>query len=227
MAEACRAGIDTGFATLDYTPAAVLGVVQGITELLPISSTAHMRIVPHVFGWQDPGSAFSAAMQLAALFAVVSFFWADISSLAVSSVQATLKRQFDHPAFRFVFGVGLATLPIGVVGLSMSKWLNACETSLRSLPVIGASCVVMALLMAWAEIRSRHERSLASFRMLDLILVGIVQVGALIPGVFYINGGFVLGLQTRGCGASVFSVGTSGHYSCGFERDLGAHPCGA
>ena len=64
MAEACSAGIDTGFATLDYTQAALLGVVQGVTELLPISSTAHMRIVPHLFGWQDPGSAFSAAMQL-------------------------------------------------------------------------------------------------------------------------------------------------------------------
>jgi len=183
MAEACRAGIDTGFATLDYTQAALLGVVQGVTELLPISSTAHMRIVPHLFGWQDPGSAFSAAMQLAALAAVVSFFWRDISSLAVSSVQATLKRQFDHPSFRFVFGVGLATLPIGIVGLLMSKWLNACDTSLRSLPVIGASCVLMAVLMGLAELNSRHERDLASFSYRDLMLVGLAQVGALIPGV--------------------------------------------
>ena len=183
MAEACSAGIDTGFATLDYTQAALLGVVQGVTELLPISSTAHMRIVPHLFGWQDPGSAFSAAMQLAALAAVVSFFWADISSLAVSSVQATLKRQFDHPAFRFVFGVGLATLPIGIVGLLMSKWLNACETSLRSLPVIGASCVLMAVLMGLAELNSRHDRELSTFTYKDLMLVGLAQVGALIPGV--------------------------------------------
>ena len=183
MAEACSAGIDTGFATLDYTQAAILGVVQGVTELLPISSTAHMRIVPHLFGWQDPGSAFSAAMQLAALAAVVSFFWRDISSLAVSSVQATLKRQFDHPAFRFVFGVGLATLPIGIVGILMSKWLNSCETSLRSLPVIGASCVLMAVLMGLAELNSRHDRDLSSFSYRDLLLVGLAQVGALIPGV--------------------------------------------
>ena len=183
MAGACSAGIDTGFATLDYTQAAVLGVVQGITELLPISSTAHMRIVPHLFGWQDPGSAFSAAMQLAALAAVVSFFWRDISSLAVSSVQATWQRQFDHPSFRFVFGIGLATLPIGIVGLAMSKWLNACETSLRSLPVIGASCILMAVLMGLAELRSRHDRDLATFTYKDLLLVGLAQVGALIPGV--------------------------------------------
>ena len=70
MAEVCTQGVDTGFVTLGYAKVAVLGVVQGITELLPISSTAHMRLVPSLLGWQDPGSAFSAAMQLAALAAV-------------------------------------------------------------------------------------------------------------------------------------------------------------
>ena len=66
MAEACTQGIDTGFVALGYAKVAVLGVVQGITELLPISSTAHMRIVPAALGWPDPGSAFSAAMDLKA-----------------------------------------------------------------------------------------------------------------------------------------------------------------
>ena len=67
MATACTNGLDTGFVDLGYMKVAALGVVQGITELLPISSTAHMRIVPALLGWKDPGSAFSAAMQLAAL----------------------------------------------------------------------------------------------------------------------------------------------------------------
>lgn len=80
---------------------AALGVVQGITELLPISSTAHMRIVPALLGWQDPGSAFSAAMQLAALAAVVSYFWSDVRALATGSVRAVLARRFDDPYFRF------------------------------------------------------------------------------------------------------------------------------
>ena len=70
-AEVCTQGLDTGFVSLGYAKVAVLGVVQGITELLPISSTAHMRIVPAFLGWRDPGSAFSAAMQLAALAAVI------------------------------------------------------------------------------------------------------------------------------------------------------------
>src|SRR5271155_3543681 len=81
MATACTKGIDTGFVALGYAKVAVLGVVQGITELMPISSTAHMRIVPALFGWQDPGSAFSAAIQLAALAGGMSYFWRDVWGL--------------------------------------------------------------------------------------------------------------------------------------------------
>ena len=91
MVEVCTRVVDTGFVTLGYAKVAVLGVVQGITELLPISSTAHMRLVPAVLGWQDPGSAFSAAMQLAALAAVVSYFWTDVRGLATNSVQAIMR----------------------------------------------------------------------------------------------------------------------------------------
>ena len=79
MATARTEGVDTGFVALGYAKVGVLGVVQGVTELLPISSTAHMRIVPALLGWQDPGSAFSAAMQLAALAAVISYFWRDVA----------------------------------------------------------------------------------------------------------------------------------------------------
>jgi undecaprenyl-diphosphatase len=84
MADVCVQGLDTGFVALGYSKVAALGVIQGITELLPISSTAHMRIVPALLGWQDPGSAFSAAMQLAAMAAVISYLglrgieWVDL-----------------------------------------------------------------------------------------------------------------------------------------------------
>lgn len=74
MAQVCTAGVDTGFVALGPVKSAFLGVVQGITELMPISSTAHMRIVPALLGWRDPGSAYSAAMQLAALAAVLTYF---------------------------------------------------------------------------------------------------------------------------------------------------------
>src|ERR1700710_89185 len=94
MAGGCTEGPDTGFVSLGYAKVAFLGVVQGITELLPISSTAHMRIVPALLGWQDPGSAFSAAMQLAALAAVVSYFWADVRGLTAGTLAAIKRRDF-------------------------------------------------------------------------------------------------------------------------------------
>src|ERR1700730_7919202 len=101
MANACTNGIDTGFVALGYAKVAVLGVVQGITELMPISSTAHMRIVPALFGWQDPGSAFSAAMQLAALAAVISYFWGDVRALTLNSIAALARGQFEDRYVRF------------------------------------------------------------------------------------------------------------------------------
>src|SRR5438105_3831942 len=117
MADVCTQGLDTGFVALGYAKVAVLGVVQGITELLPISSTAHMRVVPALLGWQDPGSAFSAAMQLAALAAVGSYFWIDVRHLATSSLRAVARREFNDPYFRLSVWIVLATIPIGLAGL--------------------------------------------------------------------------------------------------------------
>src|SRR5258708_796893 len=183
MAEACTRGIDTGFVALGYAKVAVLGVVQGITELLPISSTAHMRILPALLGWQDPGSAFSAAMQLAALVAVVSYFWSAVRQLAVSSLAAVVRLDFKDRYFRLAAWIVLATIPIAVAGLALVGVLNTCNSPLRSLTVIGAACIVMAILLAIAELRARHTRSLEDVSLADAMLVGIAQVGALIPGV--------------------------------------------
>lgn len=183
MAVDCSNGIDTGFVALGYAKVAVLGVVQGITELLPISSTAHMRIVPAMFGWRDPGSAFSAAMQLAALAAVVSYFWADVRGLAFGSLSAVARRDWRDRNFRFALAIVLGTIPIVIGGLLMSKLLNTCNTPLRGLEVIGWSCIVMSALLALAEIIARHERRVESVTLLDGLLVGLAQVGALIPGI--------------------------------------------
>ena len=183
MVEVCTRGVDTGFVALGYAKVAVLGVVQGITELLPISSTAHMRLVPAVLGWQDPGSAFSAAMQMAALAAVVSYFWRDVRSLATNSLQAIGHGQFRDRELRFSLWIVLATVPIGIAGLLLANVLNACNSPLRTLSVIGWACVAMALLLGVAEVRARHRRTIDDASFLDAMLVGIAQVGALIPGV--------------------------------------------
>jgi undecaprenyl-diphosphatase len=183
MVEVCTRGVDTGFVALGYGKVAILGVVQGITELLPISSTAHMRLVPAVLGWQDPGSAFSAAMQLAALAAVVSYFWNDVRGLAANSLNAIVHGRFGDRDLRFSLWIVLATIPIGIAGLLLSGLLNACNSPLRGISVIGWACVAMALLLGLAEVRARHRRTIDNASFLDAMLVGIAQVGALIPGV--------------------------------------------
>ena len=183
MASACTSGIDTGFVALGYGKVVVLGIVQGITELMPISSTAHMRIVPALLGWQDPGSAFSAAMQLAALAAVVGYFWRDVKDIIFGSLSAVVQRDFSNRALRFAFGIVIGTIPIGIAGLALAKTLNTCGSPLRELWVVGVACIVMALLLGLAELVARHQRSFDRVGLLDCLWVGIAQVGALIPGV--------------------------------------------
>ena len=183
MANACTNGIDTGFVALGYAKVAVLGVVQGITELMPISSTAHMRIVPALFGWQDPGSAFSAAMQLAALAAVISYFWRDVRDLVFGSLSAIARRDYYDRSFVLAVGIVIGTIPIGVAGLALAKTLNTCGSPLRGLVVVGLACLVMAALLAIAEVTARHQRPFERVGLLDCLIVGIAQVGALIPGV--------------------------------------------
>lgn len=183
MTGVCTRGIDTGFVALGFKKVAFLGVVQGITELLPISSTAHMRVVPALLGWRDPGSAFSAAMQLAALAAVISYFWKDVSEISTGSVRALAARDYRNRDLRLTISILLATLPIVMAGVLLSPILNACSSPLRALNVVGISCIALAALLACAELLARHLRTLAQVRPRDAMIVGLAQVGALIPGV--------------------------------------------
>lgn len=183
MTDACTNGIDIGFASLSYLQIGVLGIVQGITELLPISSTAHMRIVPALLGWTDPGSAFSAIMQLAALTAVLSYFAKDVRELCFGSLHAVRRRDYQAPAFRMAVGIVLATIPIGLCGLALAPLLNACNTPLRGIGVIAVASIFMAVLLAISEKTCSHSRRLEDMRLRDALLVGLAQVGALIPGV--------------------------------------------
>lgn len=183
MSDMCHTGLDIGFASLSYAQVVFLGVVQGITELLPISSTAHMRVVPALLGWQDPGSAFSAAMQMAALAAVISYFWRDVSSVTTGSVNAIRHKDYNSRAFVLAMAIILATIPICVVGLALSPVLNACDSPLRGLNVIGYACLGMAALLAIAELTCKHKRDMSEMRLRDALIVGIAQIGALIPGV--------------------------------------------
>jgi undecaprenyl-diphosphatase len=175
--------VDLGFVELSWLQIAVLGVVQGITELLPISSTAHLRVVPGILGWRDPGSAFSAAMQLASFVAVVVYFRKDIRALGTAAVRAVGTRDYQSGDFRVLLGIVLGTIPLLLVGALLRPILNGCHSPLRGLLVIGIASICMSLLLGLAEKIARHRRKFSEITVRDGIIVGIAQAFALIPGV--------------------------------------------
>ncbi len=176
--------------------ALVLGLVQGLTEFLPISSTAHLRIVPALLGWQDPGAAYSAVIQLGTVGAVLLYFAKDIVRLTRAFVAGLVaRRPFESPDSRLAWLIGLGTIPIGVCGLLFKKTI---ETSLRSLYVMSASLIVLALVLFVVERRAKQTRAIEDMTLLDGVWIGLWQALALIPGSSRsgttLTGAFALGL---------------------------------
>jgi undecaprenyl-diphosphatase len=160
--------------------AIVLGIVQGLTEFLPISSTAHLRIVPALLGWEDPGAAYSAVIQLGTVGAVLLYFAKDLLGLTKGFVQGLVtKKPFETLESRLAWFVGLGTIPIGVLGLLFKK---SIETSLRSLWVIAASMVLLAIVLWAVERMAKHHRSVSELTLKDGLIIGTCQALALIPG---------------------------------------------
>jgi undecaprenyl-diphosphatase len=160
--------------------AIVLGLVQGLTEFLPISSTAHLRIVPELFGWKDPGAAYSAVIQLGTVAAVLIYFRGDLVKLTVAFFQGLWRRQpFATLESRLAWFVLVGTIPIGACGLAFKKYI---ESSLRSLYVISASLIILALILFIVERLASHQRTVADMRWRDALIIGAWQAVALIPG---------------------------------------------
>ena len=160
--------------------AVVLGVVQGITEFLPISSTAHLRIVPALCGWGDPGAAYSAVIQLGTVAAVLTYFAKDIVALTKGFVQGLReKKPFGSQESRLAWFVGLGTIPIVVCGLAFKGFI---KHELRSLWVISGSMIVLGLVLAAAERLAKHQRTIEQLSLKDALIIGGWQALALIPG---------------------------------------------
>ena len=158
--------------------AALLGLVQGLTEFLPISSTAHLRIVPALFGQPDPGAAYTAVIQLGTLFAVLAYFAKDLAN-----VTTAMFRDPSSPDGRLPFLLAAGTVPIVIAGLLLKKQI---EGDLRSLYVIAAALIVVGIAMAVIDrmTASREAtRALSTITYTDAILVGLAQTLALVPGV--------------------------------------------
>jgi undecaprenyl-diphosphatase len=203
--------VDLGFVELGWWKVMFLGLVQGVTELLPISSTAHLRLVPSLLGWPDPGSAFSAAMQLASLGAVLTYFWTDLKSITGGMVRAVTEQTYGSYSWRLGLGLLGGTLPIIVAGLLLKQTLNAPGSPLRSLAVVGVASIVMSLLLALAEVKGQRKRSFEQLTLGDGLLVGLAQAFALIPGVSRsgstLTAGLFLGMERETAARFSFLLG--------------------
>jgi len=164
--------------------ALVLGVVQGLTEFLPISSTAHLKVVPVVLGWGDPGVAFTAVIQLGSIAAVLAYFRSDLAEVFAGILRAFRYGQWADPAARLGVAIAIGTVPIVLAGLALKLWFPGYENSaIRSLRVIAIVSIVMALFLALAELVGRRRRGLDQVLPRDGLLVGAAQALALLPGV--------------------------------------------
>lgn len=180
---------------MSWGEAAVLGVVQGLTEFLPISSNAHLRIVSAAAGWADPGAAFTAVTQLGTESAVLLYFardiWRIISTWALSLVKPELR---GDPDARMGWYIIVGTLPIGVLGLLLQ---DPIESRFRDLRLIALMLVLFALVIGWADATGREERGLERLTMRHAVILGFAQAMALVPGVSRsggtISGGLLLG----------------------------------
>jgi undecaprenyl-diphosphatase len=160
---------------LHLLQAIVLGIVQGLTEFLPISSTAHLEVIPALLGWKDPGAAFTAVIQLGTVVAVLIFFRKDI----FQTLKAMLSKDGDPNLKRLGMAVLLGTIPIAILGLLLKKYI---EGPLRSLWVIAVTQIVMAIALWAADAFTKNVRPLSSVTTRDGLLVGAAQCLALIPG---------------------------------------------
>jgi undecaprenyl-diphosphatase len=177
---------------MDYLQAIGLGLVQGLTEFLPISSSAHLSIVGQLFGGEDPGAAFTAISQLGTEAAVLVFFWRDIVRIIRSwalSLVGRLPR--DDPDARIGWLVIIGSVPIGVLGYTLQDWI---ETDLRNLWLTATMLLVFALVIYAADRTARHVRPLNQLTWRDGILFGLAQSLALVPGVSRSGGTIAAGL---------------------------------
>lgn len=217
-----------------WIDALVLGLVQGLTEFLPISSSAHLRILgPLLPGGADPGAAFTAITQLGTELAVLIYFRRDVLAMlrawwgslpVLWRTRSLVVLRTDTDA-RLAWLVILGTLPICVLGLLLREWI---ETVFRTLALTAVMLMVFALIMAWAERVGARQRSVAQLGLRDGLLLGLAQALALVPGVSRsggtISAGLLLGLTREAAARFSFllaipAVMLSGFYMLLFKRE--------
>ncbi len=174
------AAAPAGTHDINLFQAIVYGIVQGLTEFLPISSTAHLRIVPALFGWDDPGAPFTAVIQLGTTFAVILYFWRELAQVVVAFTRGLIDKSVrDSLEYRMGWYLILATIPVGVFGVAFSHQI---ETGARNLWIISITMIALALALALAERIGARNREEEDLDTKDAVAVGAAQALSLIPG---------------------------------------------
>ncbi|MGB5539151.1 MAG: undecaprenyl-diphosphate phosphatase [Gammaproteobacteria bacterium] len=163
---------------MDNLHAVYLALLQGLTEFLPISSSAHLILLPRLLGWADQGLAFDVAVHVGTLLAVLVYFREDVSRLLIAWLRSLGSRQTDADA-RLAWFVILGTMPAAVLGLLLH---DVIETWLRSPLVIAAATIGFGVLLGVADWRGRQQRDEHALRIGDVVIIGLSQALALVPG---------------------------------------------
>ena len=168
----------------DLIRAAILGIVQGLAEFLPISSSGHLILVPALFGWDDQGLAFDVGLHLGTLLALLAYFWRDWLTMATSGLRDLkghgLRYRSFAPESQLLWLIALGSIPAAVVGLLFDDWI---EQNVRQPWVVAIALAVVGTIMLFADSVSRRTRSIDSVGVWDAVLIGLAQATALIPGV--------------------------------------------
>ncbi|MGB3612172.1 MAG: undecaprenyl-diphosphate phosphatase [Elainellaceae cyanobacterium] len=212
LAQSTTQTAESSATDLNVFKSIVLGIVQGLTEFLPISSTAHMKAVPVALGWGDPGVAFTAIIQLGSIVAIVWYFWNDLTQVVTGMVRAIAQSDYQSQDFRIGLGIVLGTLPIVICGLLMKALIPDLDNSpIRSMGAIAIASIVMALLLALAETVGKRMRNLEKLGTQDGIIMGCAQALALIPGVSRsgstLTAGLFMGLERATAARFSFLLG--------------------
>jgi undecaprenyl-diphosphatase len=204
--------------------AIVLGVVQGLTEFLPVSSSAHLLLVPWLLGWESPGLAFDAALHLGTLAAVLVYFWRELLAMTLALPRAirrpgAILRSHDPADVmpRLALLIALGTVPGLVAGLLGESTIDAVYHPDGVAPdgviiAVAVAMITLALLLLAAERTARHVRGTASINVRDAVIIGLAQAAALIPGVSRsgatITAGLFRGLTRADAARFSFLLGT-------------------
>lgn len=198
---------------MDLLHAIVLGVVQGLTEFLPVSSSGHLILVPKLFGWDDQGLAFDVGLHAGTLVALLAYFWRDWATMALCGLddlrnRGLAVRRYQQPS-KLLLLIALGSIPAAIAGLAFNSWI---EDNLRQPWLVALMLIAVGVVMLIADRGSRRNRSVGDLGIADAIVIGVSQAFALFPGVSRsgatISTGLVRGLDRESAARFAFLLGT-------------------